>query len=637
MKVKKGLLLLALCGLSAFGQTDDEKRKIREAYDKKELIEAREELSQYMAEQNQKVEELIESGIAERFITNSKGKEGELVRVDRDGNPIYYFTDNADAATSTRTIFLYENGGLGLDLRGEDMAVGVWDQQMAYSEHVEFIDENGDSRIEMLDGFETNHGFHATHVTGTIAAAGFNDDAKGMATEVTVHSYDWGSDASELSNEAIDGLLVSNHSYGQPVENTSPENIGKYTFESRAWDLMTYGLPYLLPVISAGNDGTTSNSNPLANGYDKLIGNKVSKNALIIANANDVTLMNNGSGDIAFSPNINPGSSQGPADDGRIKPDVAGNGQGVFSTSNQNPGTYGSATGTSMSAPNVAGTLILLQELYGDEYDGNYMLSSTLRGLTCHTATDAGDTGPDPKFGWGIVDAKFAAETILKSTNSETKIEEYELQDGETYSFTVRAKGDGELKASVTWTDRRGEVNDGSANDDTPALVNDIDLRIINEDTDEEFLPWRLNLNNLFSGAQKGDNTVDNIEVVEVDDQDNSLYTIEITHKGTLASDSQMISIIVTGTENTLSTNDIEKEELSVWPNPADNYINLSLSNVPNEISYELFDITGRRIQSGDLEKRQSQQIDLSNINSGNYILKVNTNEGVYREKIIKK
>ncbi len=51
--------------------------------------------------------------------------------------------------------------------------------------------------------------------------------------------------------------------------------------ESREWDEIAYGAEYYLPVISAGNDGQEEYNGGLANGFDKLVGNKTSKNTMV--------------------------------------------------------------------------------------------------------------------------------------------------------------------------------------------------------------------------------------------------------------------------------------------------------------------------------------------------------------------
>ncbi|MFX9740601.1 hypothetical protein ABTP03_19585, partial [Acinetobacter baumannii] len=56
---------------------------------------------------------------------------------------------------------------------------------------------------------------HATHVTGTLIASGVNPIAKGMAYGIpNIIAYEYQNDFSEMTAEAANGLLLSNHSYG---------------------------------------------------------------------------------------------------------------------------------------------------------------------------------------------------------------------------------------------------------------------------------------------------------------------------------------------------------------------------------------------------------------------------------------
>ena len=109
-------------------------------------------------------------------------------------------------------------------------------------------------------------------------------------------------------------------------------------------------------------------------------------------------------------------SGWGPTDDGRIKPDVVGNGMFLISAWSDSP-FYAAAAGTSMSAPNVTGSLLLLQEHYQGIYGaGNFMRAATLKALAIHTADEAGDAdGPDYAFGWGLLNTKTAAQVISEN------------------------------------------------------------------------------------------------------------------------------------------------------------------------------------------------------------------------------
>jgi hypothetical protein len=261
---------------------------------------------------------------------------------------------------------------------------------------------------------------HATHVAGTVAARGATSSAKGMAPKALIRSYNWDSDEVEVANEITNNaLLISNHSYGIPIYNDQGNlNVpvwfmGCYNTDARNWDEIAYNFPYYLGIMSAGNNGTSTYDGGLAFGYDKLTGNKNTKNLMIVANANPNVHPVTGA---MTSLVINNSSSQGPTDDGRIKPDIAADGTSLYSTSNVSDTSYDTSTGTSMASPSVAGGLILIQEHYNDLHPSEFMRSASLKGLACHTALDdAASVGPDPKFGWGLLDTR---ESVIVLNNS---------------------------------------------------------------------------------------------------------------------------------------------------------------------------------------------------------------------------
>jgi hypothetical protein len=166
------------------------------------------------------------------------------------------------------------------------------------------------------------------------------------------------------------------------------------------------------------------------------------------------------------------------------------------------------------------------------------MLASTLKGLALHTADDVDIEGPDPNVGWGLMNTKVAAETITKK-GFESWISEESLSNGETFTIKLKSDGFNPLLASISWTDKPGQLSTGT-NSSTPALVNDLDIRITKDS--EEFMPWRLT--GVYSN-EKGDNLVDPFERVDVENASGE-YTITVTHKGTLAED-QNFSLVVTG------------------------------------------------------------------------------------------
>ncbi|MEB3348240.1 BspA family leucine-rich repeat surface protein [Aquimarina gracilis] len=472
---------------------------------------------------------------------NADGTFSELMGVRDDGSPIYYTLYNVNAAKSTRTNHLNTGGSLGLDLNGQDMKVYVWDGGPTLPTHQEFNDQ-ANPRVIINDGVTTLNGdsWHAQHVTGTILAAGVQPNAKGMAPLAKAFTHEWNNDRGEATIAAGEGMLLSNHSYGWDPQFLSSWNFGAYEGTARAWDELMYNAPAYLPVFAAGNDGNyTGNDAPL-NGnpaFDKLSGWQTAKNHLVVANAHDASVASDGS---LINVAINSRSSQGPTDDFRIKPDITGNGTSVYSTHVTSDAGYRFASGTSMAAPNVTGSLLLLQEYYEDEND-SFMRAATLKGLALHTADDAGMAGPDAIFGWGLLNAKAAAQEI---TNNGTTaiIAELTLTPGQSYSLPVEADGVNDLIASISWTDPPGTVTPfNTPNNSTPTLVNDLDIRVTQASS--TFFPYRL------TGVDtndQGDNIVDPYERVDVKGASGN-YIVTVTHKGSLSGGSQNYSLIVTG------------------------------------------------------------------------------------------
>ena len=430
------------------------------------------------------------------------------------------------------------------------MTVRVWDGGRVRATHNAF-----GGRVTVVDDVNESLSSHSTHVTGTMIASANPAAVKGMAPQASARTFNWTDDETEALSEIQLGMLVSNHSYGVPISGASGPLpawlIGAYISDSFAWDEIAYLSPYYLQVASAGNDGNNNaNGEPIEFGYDKLVGNKVCKNNLVVANAQDVTT--NADGTLSGQVLINSSSSQGPADDMRIKPDITGNGTNLTSTNSSGNASTTVLSGTSMASPNVAGSLILLQQYYNNLY-GNFMRSATLKGLACHTADDAGEIGPDPVFGWGLLNTKKAAETLTNNGLS-SWVSEENLNQGQTFTMTVNSNGLTPLIASITWTDLPGNMNmSGVSNENTPALINDLDIRITRNNT--VFFPWRLAGSPSNPAERTGDNNVDNVEQVKIDNPVSGQYTITVTHKGNLVNNSQKYSLIVTGISSSFAIN----------------------------------------------------------------------------------
>ncbi|MFD0863048.1 S8 family serine peptidase [Sungkyunkwania multivorans] len=532
------LILLLFTVSYSFAQTKKQQGQIVNSYDVKQLKQLETEFALRAAKQKEEALKAAKAKGWQETIKYPDGSTAYLMGVDDKGEPIYYATRNNGAATTSRADRLYTGGSLGLDLHGENMIVGVWDGGIRHSH------ESFSGRSVQKDG-STSISDHSTHVTGTmIGTDATNNGSRGMAFKANSWNYTIGNDLAEAVSAASQGLLVSNHSYGPIIVNQSGQvvaeqyMIGKYSQQSKDWDEIQYNAPYYLHVNACGNDRNFANVINGKGGYDLLIGISTAKNSMMVG---AVGQMDNytGPNDVVMSSF----SSWGPTDDGRIKPDIVGKGVSVFSATSGSDTSYGSKSGTSMASPNVAGTLILLQQHYSN-INGNFMKAATLKGLALHTADEAGNNpGPDYEFGWGLINAERAANTITNNGTSTLIVEEVLVQ-GQTNTITVNADGSEPLMVSISWTDPEGVILENIVDLSTPALVNDLDVRVTK--TGETHFPWKLDVANPSAGATTGDNIVDNIEKVEVQGAVGE-YTITVTHKGTLTDGLQHYALIVTG------------------------------------------------------------------------------------------
>ena len=240
-------------------------------------------------------------------------------------------------------------------------------------------------------------------------------------------------------------------------------------------------------------------------------------------------------------------SSWGPADDGRIKPDLVADGINVLSSISTSNNAYAIYSGTSMSSPAAAGSSFLLQEYYYKLHN-SFMLSSTLKGILIHTADEAGPAdGPDYQYGYGLIDMPKAA-AVITSKNTDQLIFENNMTNAAVpLSLPVIASGKGPLVATICWTDPAATVDEVNIlNNPARKLVNDLDLRITGNGN--TYMPWVLNRLNPGSPATHGDDSINNVEKILVPNTvPGKSYTITVSHKGSLRNGAQTYSLIVSG------------------------------------------------------------------------------------------
>lgn len=346
---------------------------------------------------------------------------------------------------------------------------------------------------------------HGDGVAGILAGAGnLNPNYRGMAAGSDVHVVNY---VASFLDPATTGLIadgsvqITNSSYGNGC------NDG-YTTTARTVDLQINTTPSLLHVFSCGNSGGSNCNFGAGTGWGTITGgHKQGKNVIATAN-------------VFSTGNLVGSSSWGPATDGRIKPDIAANGQNQISTDENNG--YLSFGGTSGAAPGIAGISAQLYEAYAQVNAGALPESALIKATLLNTANDAGNVGPDFKFGWGIVNGLRAGKLIedgryLIDTATQ----------GSTNNHTINVPaGTTQVRFMAYWADPAAAAGASTA------LVNDLDL-VVTDPSSNDYLPWILdptpNATALNTPATTGEDHLNNMEQVLINNPQAGDYTIEIS------------------------------------------------------------------------------------------------------------
>ncbi len=611
-------MLVPMLGMS---QSEDHRHRIKEATN----VAALEEL---IAAQNKLQDDLKTNDLQFPREIVIKGQKAFLATVDKEGNPRYVTSDNYDAAVSIKVNELWSGGDSGYDLDGTGIIVGVWEAGgVALADHNEL-----EGKVEVIDDM-AEVTYHATHVTGTIINVGNNINAVGMAPGAMAKSSDSDNDIAELAFYAIDGGILTNHSYGTILFQGNQHVLGIYTSAAALWDELLFNSPYLLSCKSAGNT-RNDGFNVIDNGYDQLLNASCSKNNLVVGAIGDVDVL---SSPTDFSESSF--SSWGPTDDWRIKPDITANGVGVYSSTNQSVNSYDNSSGTSMSVATVTGAVALLQEYY-ERLNGEYMKSATAKALILGTADELGPhEGPDFREGWGLMNARKAADAIYNN-GSVSLIQETTLVESTTESTYIQVADGAEVSVMIAWTDPENP-NVGLGENLNPSLMNDLDIRLIGADGTS--MPWMMDPQ-LFgtefgNAAIKGDNFRDNVERINATIVQGGVYEVVVSHKDELLNNNQDYSIVITGIQG--ETTDIDEaltESIKIFPNPnTSDVLTIDFSRVSDRTEYDLkiVDVNGRAVFNSRAISQSQMSIDISDFVKGVYFLSLTSDLGTYTERVV--
>ena len=82
-----------------------------------------------------------------------------------------------------------------------------------------------------------------------------------------------------------------------------------------------------------------------------------------------------------------------------------------------------------------------------------------------------------------------------------------------------------------------------------------------------------------------------------------------------------------------ISVNDLEAKNITVRPNPATNNFTVELDN-DSQAQVQLFNLVGQVVYNAQTNN-QTVNVNISNLNSGVYMLKVTQNGRIYTSKVL--
>ena len=346
-------------------------------------------------------------------------------------------------------------------------------------------------------------GTHGDQVAGVIGGAGnINPRFRGMATGAILYNLNYEAEFTDttLDLHLNDNVVITNSSYSNGC--TSGYNFGAFNV-----DLQLFENPTLMHVFSAGNSNGSNCGYGAGNQWANVTGgHKIAKNCITVANLlADATLVTS--------------SSRGPSSDGRLKPDLAANGQDQITAYPDD--TYEAFGGTSAAAPGVAGVMAQLYEAYRTLHAQDPP-AALIKALMLNTATDLGNPGPDYKYGWGHVNAWRAWQGLEAGS---WMTDQAEHQDTVTFSIAI-PDNLASARVMLYWPEPPASV----ATEEV--LINDLDLTASGPDG-SQYKPLVLRhepqASLLDANAVPGRDSMNNVEQIFLSNPEPGIYTFAVS------------------------------------------------------------------------------------------------------------
>ena len=98
-------------------------------------------------------------------------------------------------------------------------------------------------------------------------------------------------------------------------------------------------------------------------------------------------------------------------------------------------------------------------------------------------------------------------------------------------------------------------------------------------------------------------------------------YAVEITSNGCIDTSNCHVINVLGIPENAFGTN------ISVYPNPANQFVNIDLGRVYNDLDAQIVNVTGNIVLHKHFEKQRNVQLDLGSLSNGLYFIQLRTNK----------